>query len=235
METEGGCPRLPHTHRSLLVSSHVGKTVRWALRQKYNYLYNAFMQKQQLGGRPKMPVAIPLHISRAYLRWKHCLKQPINCTFVPRLDWAFYRTLRPLVMGDIISDHCVSLMCHKLGFDSDTLHEFFVLLQQPSAVEEAQVPQHVQSFLQALHRDTWFQLCTPIWLELRSDPDREAVSLMSFLGFFLPKCCANEKGSCSNRASLRPFQTLLFHNPINILLTLLRMIFRYSALRGWMT
>lgn len=48
------------THRSLLVSSHIGKTLHRALRQKNNGLYIRFMQAQQLGGRPKMPVGVPL-------------------------------------------------------------------------------------------------------------------------------------------------------------------------------
>ena len=147
------------THRSLLVSSHVGKTVHRALRQKYNFLYNTYMQRQQLGGRPKMPVAIPLHMSRAFLRWKQRLKQPTALLFLD-LTEAFYRTLRPLAVGDTISDHCISLMCHKLGFDSDTMHELYATLQQPSAVEEAHAPSHVQRLLQALHRDTWFQIGT---------------------------------------------------------------------------
>ena len=146
-----------HTHRSLLVSSHVGKTIHRALRQKYNSLYNAFMQRQQLGGRPRIPVAVPLHMTRAFLRWQMRNKQPTALIFLD-LTEAFYRTLRPLAVGGSCSDHCISLMCHRLGLGSDALHDLHTFLQQPSALEDACAPPHVLRMFQALHRDTWFQL-----------------------------------------------------------------------------
>ena len=146
-----------HTHRSLLVSSHLGKTIHRALRQKYNCLYNAFMQRQQLGGRPCMPVGVPLHITRAFMRWNCSRHQPVALIFLD-LTEAFYRTLRPLAVGGSMSEQCIGAMCHRLGLDTDALHELHELLQQPSAVANAHAPTHVQRLLQALHRDTWFQL-----------------------------------------------------------------------------
>ena len=41
------------SYRSLLISSHVGKSLHRTLRQTQNHLYAAFMQDQQLGGRQK--------------------------------------------------------------------------------------------------------------------------------------------------------------------------------------
>ena len=88
------------THRSLLVSSHVGKTLHRALRQKHNALYTRYMQAQQLGGRPKMPVGIPLHATRAFLRWQARLGRPTALIFLD-LTEAFYRIVRPLALGGI--------------------------------------------------------------------------------------------------------------------------------------
>eukprot|EP00435_Cladocopium_sp_Y103_P041926 s1460_g11.t1 len=147
------------THRSLLVSSHLGKTVHRALRQKYNHLYNAYMQRQQLGGRPLKPVAVPLHMTRAFLRWQYRCKNPTALVFLD-LTEAFYRTLRPLAVGGEMSDECIGQMCHRLNLAPETMHELSFLLSQPSALCEAGAPAHVQLLLQALHRDTWFQLGT---------------------------------------------------------------------------
>eukprot|EP00435_Cladocopium_sp_Y103_P009245 s1408_g2.t1 len=148
-----------HTHRSLLVSSHLGKTVHRALRQKYNHLYNAYMQRQQLGGRPCMPVAVPLHMTRAFLRWQHRRKHPTALVFLD-LTEAFYRMLRPLAVGGEMSDECIGQMCRRLNLAPETMHELALLLSQPSALSEAGAPAHVQLLLQALHRDTWFQMGT---------------------------------------------------------------------------
>jgi len=146
-----------HTHRSLLVSSHIGKTIHRALRQKSHHLYDAYMQRQQLGGKAHMPVSIPLHMTRAFLRWKQRENRPTAVIFLD-LTEAFYRTLRPLAVGGVCSDHCISLMCQKLGLESDAYQDLCRLLQEPSALAAAQAPRHVQKMLQAVHCDTWFKL-----------------------------------------------------------------------------
>ena len=99
-----------------------------------------------------MPVSIPLHFSRAFLRWHQRTNQPTALVFLD-LTEAFYRTLRPLAVGGSMSDHCIGLMCQKLGLDSDAMHELYSLLKEPCAIAEAQAPQHVQRMLQAFHRD----------------------------------------------------------------------------------
>ena len=126
-----------HTHRSLLVSSHIGKTIHRALRQKSHHFYDAYMQRQQLGGKQKMPVSIPLHMTRAFLRWKSRISTPTAVVFLD-LTEAFYRTLRPLAVGGDMSDHSISLMCARLGLDSDALQDLNHLLQEPAALAEAQ-------------------------------------------------------------------------------------------------
>lgn len=161
-----------HTHRSLLVSSHIGKTIHRALRQKSHHLYDAYMQRQQLGGKQKMPVSIPLHMTRAFLRWKTRVSASTAVVFLD-LTEAFYRTLRPLAVEGDMSDHSINLMCARLGLDSDAMQDLNRLLQEPAALAEAQAPAHVQKMLQAFHRDTWFQIGTqtdPIRTEIGSRP-----------------------------------------------------------------
>lgn len=84
-----GDPAECSSHRSLLVSSHLGKTIHRALRHKHHGLYTQFMQSQQVGGRPHMPVGVPLHMTRAFLRWQHRLKHPASVIFLD-LTEAFY-------------------------------------------------------------------------------------------------------------------------------------------------
>ena len=117
------------------------------------------MQAQQLGGRPKIPVGIPLHLSRAFLRWQCRLKRPTACVFLD-LTEAFYRLVRPLALGGDLSDEDIAAIAARLGFNADTLHQFHAQLQEPSAVQQAGASPVVQRFLQALHSDTWFTLGT---------------------------------------------------------------------------
>ena len=94
---------------------------------------------------------------RSLLRWKQQENRPTAVVFLD-LTEAFYRTLRPLAVGGTCSDHCISLMCHKLGLESDAFQDLCRLLQEPSALAEAKAPRHVQRMLQAIHTDTWFKL-----------------------------------------------------------------------------
>lgn len=56
------------SYRSLLISNHLGKAIHRALRMKCAPLYEKFLQAQQTGGRRKIPVQLPLHQARAFVR-----------------------------------------------------------------------------------------------------------------------------------------------------------------------
>ena len=144
-------------HRSLLVSSHFGKTIHRALRQKYHGLYIQYMQAQQLGGRPCMPVGVPLHMTRAFMRWQQRMHRSTSIVFLD-LTEAFYRVVRPLALGGDFSDAHIAHIAAGLGLDADALHSFYQQLGEPSALQETGAPLHVQRFMQALHVDTWFTI-----------------------------------------------------------------------------
>ena len=145
-----GDPAECSSHRSLLVSSRLGKTIHRALRQKHHALYTQFMQAQQLGGRPKMPVGVPLHLTRAFMRWKSKQKFPVSVIFLD-LTEAFYRVVRVLAVGGDLDDEHVAYIARHLGYSPDTLHEFHQQLQEPSAVACAGAPIHVQHRYMVYH------------------------------------------------------------------------------------
>lgn len=152
-----GDPAECSSHRSLLVSSHIGKTIHRALRQRHHALYTQFMQTQQLGGRPNMPVGVPLHMTRAFMRWKFIQKRPVSVIFLD-LTEAFYRVVRVLAVGGNFNDEHIAYIAKHLGYSSETMHEFYQQLQEPSAIAQTGAPEHVQHFMQALHTDTWFTI-----------------------------------------------------------------------------
>ena len=150
-----GDPRECSSHRSLLISSHVGKTLHRALRQHHYQLYASYQQGQQVGGRQKMPVGGALHMSRAYLRLHRAAKRPSAMIFLD-LTEAFYRVIRPLAVGGCLSDQCIEHMIARLGLQPSDLEELYAHLSRPSALELAGAPAHVQNLLKAIHHDTWF-------------------------------------------------------------------------------
>ena len=153
--------RGPHSlcesFRSLLISSHQGKTLHRALRQHQSQLYVSYMQQQQLGGRPRIPVSIALHQARAYLRANLQQQKSVALIFLD-LKEAFYRVLRPLALGLAWTDHDIASFASRLNMDQDTLHDLYKELEKPDALCQAELPDMQRRYLQALHTDTYFYM-----------------------------------------------------------------------------
>ena len=147
------------SYRSLLVSSHVGKTIHRSLRQNQADLYESYLQGQQIGGRRKIPVGFALHLTRAHLRIHLARGHSVGVIFLDLAE-AFYRVIRPMALGGQLSDEAIAAMTQRLGLDPGTLQDLHEELQAPSAVTRADLPEFHQRYLRALHTDTHFQLGT---------------------------------------------------------------------------
>ena len=117
-----GDPSECSSHRSLLISSHVGKTLHRALRQHHYDLYATYQQGQQVGGRQRMHVCAEAHYTRAYLRGQRDLHRPC-ALFSLDLTEAFYRVVRPLAVGRRLSDQCITAMTARLGLAPEAIAE----------------------------------------------------------------------------------------------------------------
>ena len=148
--------------RSLLVSSHVGKTLHRALRQHQQVFYTTYMQSQQVGGRPKIPVNFAVHMVRAHLRMHVSQGTSASLIFLD-LTEAFYRVLRPLVLGGSWDDQVLAAMAARLKLDAGTLHDLKLHLAEPDALTRAGVPDfHPRTYRGAiwLNRPTM----SPVWV-----------------------------------------------------------------------
>ena len=74
------------------------------------------------------------------------------------LTEAFYRVLRPLVLGGSWDDQVLAAMAARLKLDAGTLHDLKLHLAEPDALTRAGVPEFHRKYLQALHADTHFHL-----------------------------------------------------------------------------
>jgi len=143
--------------RSILISSHIGKSLHRSIRQHQTSLFSAFLQHEQIGGRPRAPVTLGVHIGRAFLRAKKGQGHNVAMLYLD-LTEAFYRIMRPLVVGGEIEDELIIYVGARLGLSEDLLGELHRHLAEPSAVERARLPRHLQHTLRALHQDTHFHV-----------------------------------------------------------------------------
>ena len=143
--------------RSILLSSHFGKTLHRALRLKQAHIYETYMHAQQLGGRRRTPLTLGTHLARAFMRFHKSEGRPTALLFLDLME-AFYRVVRPLALSGSLDDEVLGAMAARLKLDHDTLEELQNLLKQPGAIEEAGLPAHSQRALRAIHADTHFAL-----------------------------------------------------------------------------
>ena len=142
-------------YRSILVSSFIGKSIHRSLRQRQSTLFEKFMQTEQLGGRPKVPVTLGVHLGRAFMRARKQQGHNIAMLYLD-LTEAFYRILRQLVVGGPASDELIMHVGQRLGMSTDLMAELHHLLEEPSALEAAGLPAHMRNAIRALHVDTFF-------------------------------------------------------------------------------
>jgi len=113
------------------------------------------MQTQQLGGRSKTPVGFASHMCRAHQRIQATRKRCSGFIFLD-LTEAYYRVLRPLVLGNTWTDELIAKMADRLGLGDDALHDLRRHLCDPHSLDRAGLPAHHQRYLRALHVDTFF-------------------------------------------------------------------------------
>lgn len=104
------------SYRSLLISSHVGKTIHRAIRSNQSMIYGNFLQGSQIGGRKPVPVGLGIHHVHASLRRAKQRKASSALIFLD-LQEAFYRVLRPFAVGGDISDDLLALIASRLPLD----------------------------------------------------------------------------------------------------------------------
>ena len=148
--------------RSLLISSHLGKTIHRSLRQHQAQTYEHFLQAQQLGGRRRVPVQLALHQARAFLRRAKERGLSVGILFLDLTD-AFYRILREISMGGKPTDELLAFVLHRLNLPAETMHDIHALLEERTALQCAGLSYTARNCIRAIHCNTHF------WMQGQSD------------------------------------------------------------------
>ena len=143
------------SYRSILVSNSLGKVIHRAVRQHGAPLYEAFLQRQQVGGRRKIPVQLALHAVRAHARSARARQASFGVLFLD-LTEAFYRILRELSLGGAPTDETVAHVMKRLQMPDHALHDLHALLQDPSALCQAGLSSTARNCIAAIHSNTHF-------------------------------------------------------------------------------
>ena len=144
-------------YRSILVSSHIGKTIHRCLRVHSADLFERYLQKQQLGGKRRISVATGVHQARAFLRSRRQRGLNVGMVFLDLCE-AFYRIVRELAIGGPACDETIAKMGHRLGMGEDLLYALYRHLDDEHALARAGLSRQMQMVVRSLHADTHFSL-----------------------------------------------------------------------------
>ena len=152
-----GPRHLCSAYRSVLISSHVGKSLHRCLRLHTADVFEHYLQSQQMGGKRGIPVTLGVHQARAYMRSRSRGGRCVGLLFLD-LSEAFYRVVRQLALGGPPDDQAIAAIGARLQLGPDLLHDLYLHLEDPSAVERAGLSPQLQKVLRALHTDTHFHV-----------------------------------------------------------------------------
>ena len=142
-------------YRSVLISSHIGKSLRRCLRLHTADAFEHYLQSQQIGGKRGIPVSLGVHQARAFMRSR---SRNGLCTGLLFLDLseAFYRVVRQLALGGPLDDQAIAAIGARMNLGPDLLQDLHAHLEEPSAVARVGLPEQLQRVLRASHTDTHF-------------------------------------------------------------------------------
>lgn len=151
--------------RSILISNHLGKAIHRSIRQSTASVYEAFLHKQQTGGRRGIPVQLAQHQTRAFCRAATAQGRSTGVLFVD-LTEAFYRVLREAPLGGPVTDELLAHLMKKLHMPEDSLHDIHALLSEQPAIAQAGLDDIHQRCFRAIHQSTHF------WMRGQRDVSR---------------------------------------------------------------
>ncbi|CAL1135703.1 unnamed protein product [Cladocopium goreaui] len=133
-------------YRSVLISSHIGKSLHRCLRLHSADVFEHYLQLQQTGGMRGISVTMGVHQARSYLRTRLRQRKCVGLLFLD-LTEAFYRIVRQLALGGPPDDAAIVAVGDRLQLGPDLLHALHQHLEDQSAVERAGLSPQLQKMM----------------------------------------------------------------------------------------
>ena len=143
------------SHRALLVSSVIGKSMHSVIRRCCVGPMRRTSTALQVGGLPAYPVAFAAHCVRLFQSM--CRGSTCFLLFLD-LKEAFYRVYRALLHPEAPTDEEVAYMFKQLGLPPSAFDQFRSAASTASALEAAGSSQWLRAVLKEILSDTWFKL-----------------------------------------------------------------------------
>ncbi|CAE7947671.1 unnamed protein product [Symbiodinium sp. KB8] len=150
-------PAFCSAHRGILVSSTVGKAFHKMARSRAIPALSHVATDMQIGGLPTFPVVLASHFVRLFQTGSRQRNTSHALLFLD-LREAFYRVIRPLLVGTDCSDEQVAAAMQAVNLPPGVMHELHAHLQSISVAEEAGATDWADAAITEAMTGTWFRL-----------------------------------------------------------------------------
>ena len=142
------------SHRSLYISSFLGKSLHKAVRAKVQKEVQTFLHPLHCGSKQQTPILFPSlfvteHLRRCRRQGKSAAVLFVDCRA------AYYRLIRELAVGDIRLDRTIEALFARFGLDGEDIAELQQLVQSGGMFREAEIPEQICSTVCDFHLHTW--------------------------------------------------------------------------------
>ena len=145
----------PASHRSLFVSSALGKAYHKLMRNRGQDALQNILHDLHLGSRRGAPICYASLYLLGFLRGSRRAGCSSAALFIDTRA-AYYRVVRQVAMGPIERDENVAKLLAHFGLEPDDMHRMMDLVQQGGLMNEAGNPHSVRAACADFHRSTWF-------------------------------------------------------------------------------
>ena len=149
-------PAFCSSHRGILVSSNVGKAFHRIARARAVPALRSVATDMQIGGLPTFPVVLASHFVRLFQSGAKDRRHSHGLMFLD-LREAFYRVVRPLLVGSSCSDEQIAAAVKAVQLPAGVMHELHAHLQQSSAASEAGASDWTDFAITDALTGTWFR------------------------------------------------------------------------------
>ncbi|CAE7735994.1 RTase [Symbiodinium sp. CCMP2592] len=145
----------PSNHRSLFVSSLLGKTLHRALRDKAQGCFGEVLHDIHFGMKKGAPVTFGAQYIASHMRY--CKKAGISaCTLFLDMRSAYYRVIRELATGDLTQDGNILRIFRRFDIDGEEARELLEAVASGGAIRDSGVSPAICAAVADFHRRTWF-------------------------------------------------------------------------------
>ena len=144
------------SYRSLLLSSHIGKSLRRSVREQMIECYTSNAADLHVNIRPGGSVSHASHAMRL-LYYRGCIRRKLNAGILfLDIRSAFYRVVRQLAANSTFSDEGVARLFQYFDINSRDMHHLMAELQHESVTSRGGTPAEQEALLEELLASTWF-------------------------------------------------------------------------------